>query len=133
VGRASQPSRKTSRNLRLEEREDRRLGRRSDEPVPIGVKELRRACLKALAVPATSREEKRTQRRDLNSLFVAIQFFTYFGASSHSPDCKYWSIDAAALRPAPMARITVAAPVTMSPPAKTPRFDVFSVSGSAAM
>ena len=40
---------------------------------------------------------------------------------------------AAALRPAPIARMTVAAPVTMSPPAKTPGFDVAPVSSSAAM
>jgi hypothetical protein len=32
-------------------------------------------------------------------------------------------MEAAAVRPAPMARMTVAAPVTMSPPAKTPRLD----------
>ena len=32
---------------------------------------------------------------------------------------------AAALRPAPIARITVAPPVTISPPAKTPLRDVF--------
>ena len=38
---------------------------------------------------------------------------------------------ATALRPAPMARMTVAAPVTMSPPAKTPFFEVRSVSWSA--
>ena len=63
----------------LEEMEDRRLGRRSDEPVPFRVKELRRACLKALAVPDISREERRTLRRDLNSLFVAIQLFSYPG------------------------------------------------------
>src|SRR5664279_2961168 len=37
---------------------------------------------------------------------------------------KYSLIDLAALRPAPMARITVAPPVTMSPPAKTPGFEV---------
>ena len=63
----------------LEEMENRRLGRRSDEPVPFRVKELRRACLKALAVPGISREERRTLRRDLNSLFVAIQLFSYPG------------------------------------------------------
>ncbi len=33
---------------------------------------------------------------------------------------RYWSMAAAALRPAPIARITVAAPVTASPPANTP-------------
>ena len=63
----------------LEEMEDRRLGRRSDEPVPFRVKELRRACLKALAVPGISREDRCALRRDLNSLFVAIQLFSYPG------------------------------------------------------
>ena len=59
--------------------EDRRPGRRSDEPVPFRVKELRRACLKALAAPGVTRDERRTLRRDLNSLFVAIQLFSYPG------------------------------------------------------
>jgi 1-acyl-sn-glycerol-3-phosphate acyltransferase len=63
----------------LDELEDRRLGKRSDEPVPFRVKELRRACLKALADPGITREQKRTVRRDLNSLFVAIQLFSYPG------------------------------------------------------
>ncbi len=63
----------------LDEMEDRRLGRRSDEPVPFRVKELRRSCLKALAAPGMTREEQRTARRDLNSLFVAIQLFSYPG------------------------------------------------------
>ena len=53
------------------------------------------------------------------------------GASYQPPVCRYSSIERAALRPAPMARMTVAAPVTMSPPAKTPFFEVRSVSGSA--
>ena len=47
------------------------------------------------------------------------------------PEVRYSWIERAALRPAPMARMTVAAPVTMSPPAKTPFFDVRRVSGSA--
>ena len=34
----------------------------------------------------------------------------------------------AALRPAPIAKITVAAPVTASPPAKTPSRDVAPIS-----
>jgi hypothetical protein len=37
------------------------------------------------------------------------------------------------LRPAAIARITVAEPVTMSPAANPPPFEVRSVSGSAAM
>ncbi len=63
----------------LDEMEDRRIGRRSDEPVPVRVKELRRCCLKALAAPGVTREDQRTARRDLNSLFVAIQLFSYPG------------------------------------------------------
>ena len=39
----------------------------------------------------------------------------------------------AAFRPAPMARITVAAPVTMSPPAQTWSREVFPVSAFATM
>ena len=42
------------------------------------------------------------------------------------------SIVSAARFPAPIARITVAEPVTMSPPAKTPRLDV-PPSASASM
>jgi 1-acyl-sn-glycerol-3-phosphate acyltransferase len=63
----------------LDEMEDRRLGRRCEEPVPVRVKELRRACLKALAAPEIIQEERRTLRRDLNSLFVTIQLFSYPG------------------------------------------------------
>ena len=45
-----------------------------------------------------------------------------FGAfgSHHSPSWRYLSIAMPASRPAPAALMTVAAPVTMSPPAKTP-------------
>ena len=50
-----------------------------------------------------------------------------------SPDRRYASMAAAALRPAPIARMTVAPPVTMSPPAKTPGLDVRIVSGSTSM
>jgi len=45
------------------------------------------------------------------------------------PVFKYSSIAFAAFRPAPIARITVAPPVTMSPAAKTPCLLVFNVSG----
>src|SRR3989304_682699 len=48
-------------------------------------------------------------------------------------DWRYSWIAVAALRPAPIARITVAAPVTMSPPAYTPSRLVAHVSGSATM
>ena len=46
---------------------------------------------------------------------------------------RYSWMDLAALRPAPIASITVAEPVTMSPPAQTPSMLVFPVSGSASM
>jgi len=38
----------------------------------------------------------------------------------HSPVLRYWWIDWAARRPAPILRITVALPVTTSAPANTP-------------
>ena len=44
---------------------------------------------------------------------------------------RYSSIPFAAAFPAPMARITVAAPVTASPPANTPAFEVAPFSSSA--
>ena len=43
------------------------------------------------------------------------------------------TISCPALRPAPMARMTVAAPVTMSPPAKTLGMEVSPVFSSASM
>jgi 1-acyl-sn-glycerol-3-phosphate acyltransferase len=67
------------RSFILDEMEDRRLGRRSDEPVPIRVKELRRECLKALAAPDVTSAARKALRRDLNRLFVAIQLFSYPG------------------------------------------------------
>jgi len=69
-------------NLRaeiLDRMEDRRDGRRRTEPAPVRVKELRRACLEALADPATTPEAARALRHDLNDLFVAVQLFTYPG------------------------------------------------------
>ena len=49
------------------------------------------------------------------------------------PPCSQVAMPRAARRPAPMARITVAPPVTMSPPAKTPGRLVDWVASSAAM
>jgi hypothetical protein len=43
------------------------------------VKDLRRACLKALADPATDPEQRAILRQDLNQLFLAIQLFSYPG------------------------------------------------------
>jgi len=43
------------------------------------------------------------------------------GGDCYQPDAvRYWWMAWAACRPAPMAEITVAPPVTISPPAKTP-------------
>ncbi len=50
-----------------------------DEPAPVRVKELRRACLKGLADPETTPERRACLRRDLNDLFLAIQLFSYPG------------------------------------------------------
>ena len=63
----------------------------------------------------------------------------FFGSGSsstttgHSFVCRYFSIAFAARRPAPNARMTVAPPVTMSPPAKTPRRFAAYVFGSTLM
>ena len=63
----------------LERIEDRRLGKRSTEDEPVRVKELRRACLDALAVPGVSDDEAAALRRDLNDLFVVVQLYSYPG------------------------------------------------------
>lgn len=63
----------------LDRIEDRRLGKRRDDTVPVRVKELRRACLDVLAAPATTAEEASVARRDLHDLFVAIQCYSYPG------------------------------------------------------
>ena len=69
--------------------------------------------------------------------------YSHLGISSLSLSCedpapaygfvRYEWIAAAARRPAPMARITVALPVTMSPPANTPLREVCCVVGSASI
>ncbi len=63
----------------LSEIEDRRLGKRSLESTPVRVKELRRACLKAIDDPATTIDQKRELRRDFDALFLCIQMFSYPG------------------------------------------------------
>lgn len=62
----------------LDQLEDRHFGRRRDEPVPVRVKELRRACLDKLGGGAAPEETARL-RRDLNDIFVVVQVFTYPG------------------------------------------------------
>ena len=63
----------------LERIEDRRFHRRSVEPDPVRVKELRRACLDALARPGCTAEEAAEARRDLNDLFAVVQLYSYPG------------------------------------------------------
>ena len=60
--------------------ETRRLaGKTRGETVPERVKELRRACLDALADAKTTPDEANVLRRDLHDLFVAVQLFSYPG------------------------------------------------------
>jgi 1-acyl-sn-glycerol-3-phosphate acyltransferase len=69
-------------NLRtqiLNQIEDRRLGKRGTDDVPVRVKELRRACLEALADPKTTPAEAERLRLDLDDLFGVVQLFSYPG------------------------------------------------------
>jgi len=59
--------------------EQAHFGRRSAEPVPVRVKELRHACLDELAKPATNPDRAAELRGDLNDVFVAVQLFSYPG------------------------------------------------------
>ena len=59
--------------------EDRLFPKRSNEPVPVRVKNLRHACLERLAKPETTIAEAHALRRDLNDLFVVVQAFSYPG------------------------------------------------------
>jgi 1-acyl-sn-glycerol-3-phosphate acyltransferase len=63
----------------LDELEDRRVGTRRADPVPVRVKELRRVCLDLLARPETTPEEAYRLRGDLNDLHVVVQLFSYVG------------------------------------------------------
>jgi hypothetical protein len=63
----------------LDRIEDRRVGKRRDDTVPIRVKELRRVCLDVLADPKTTADEAARVRKDLHDLFFAIQLFSYPG------------------------------------------------------
>jgi hypothetical protein len=67
------------RNHILDQIEDRRLGKRKIDAVPVRVKELRRACLEALADAKTTPEEAEKVRHDLDDLFGVIQLFSYPG------------------------------------------------------
>src|SRR5208282_3757157 len=72
-------------------------------------------------------EDGRLSSRTLQSLSLPRK--------RHSPLLlvRYSWMDFAARRPAPMARITVALPVTISPPANTPFREVCCEAGSASM
>ncbi len=63
----------------LDEMEVRHQIPRRNVPAPIRVKELRRSCLKALADPQTTPEQKSRLRLDLEALFLAISLFSYPG------------------------------------------------------
>jgi 1-acyl-sn-glycerol-3-phosphate acyltransferase len=63
----------------LDRLEDRLLGKRGQASEPVRVKELRRACLDALAVPGCTPEAAELLRRDLNDLFAIVQLYSYPG------------------------------------------------------
>jgi 1-acyl-sn-glycerol-3-phosphate acyltransferase len=63
----------------LNQIEDRRLHKRQTDAVPVRVKELRRACLEALADPKTTPTEAEALRRDLEDLFGVMKLFSYPG------------------------------------------------------
>jgi 1-acyl-sn-glycerol-3-phosphate acyltransferase len=67
------------RTFLLDRIEDRRLNKRSTEAEPVRVKELRRACLDALAAPGVSTAEAAALRNDLSDLFVVVQLYSYPG------------------------------------------------------
>ncbi len=59
--------------------EQAHFGKRSAEPVPVRVKELRHACLEELARPATTPRRADELRGELNDVFVVVQLFSYPG------------------------------------------------------
>ena len=63
----------------LDRIEDKRVGKRREDAVPVRIKELRKVCLEALAKADTPPDEVAGLRRDLNDLFVALQLFSYPG------------------------------------------------------
>src|ERR1035441_3344356 len=65
---------------------------------------------------------------------VLVQYAMTLGTGRwHYTTPIYSNMPWAARRPAPMARMTVAAPVTISPPANTPGMDVMPVRSSVSM
>ena len=57
----------------------RHFGKPHADPVPVRVKDLRHACLEALANPDTTPERVHELRGELNDLFVAVQLYSYPG------------------------------------------------------
>ena len=69
----------TLRDSILDRIEDKRVGKRRVDTVPVRIKELRRVCLEALTEPGVTPELASELRRDLNDIFVALQLFSYPG------------------------------------------------------
>jgi 1-acyl-sn-glycerol-3-phosphate acyltransferase len=67
------------RDAILDDIEDRRVGKRRNDTVPVRVKELRRACLDSLAKADITPAQAYDLRRDLHDLFVVVQMFSYPG------------------------------------------------------
>lgn len=63
----------------LDTLDERHFGKRHADPVPVRVKDLRHACLEALAHPGTTPERAHELRGELNDLFVAVQLYSYPG------------------------------------------------------
>ena len=72
-------------------------------------------------------------QHEKQGLFVERQREFESERRAYHPRVRYWCMESEAFLPAPIARMTVAEPVTISPPAHTPFFVVLPVSGSAMM
>jgi 1-acyl-sn-glycerol-3-phosphate acyltransferase len=71
------------RDAILDQIEDRRVGKRRLDTVPVRIKELRKVCLDALVKVGTTPAESILIRKDLNDIFVALQLFSYRGDYVH--------------------------------------------------
>ena len=69
----------TLRDSILDRIEDKHVGKRRVDTVPVRIKELRRVCLEALTRPGLTTDQVEGLRRDLNDIFVALQLFSYPG------------------------------------------------------
>ena len=94
------------------------------------------ASTRALNKNRISLQQENSRFSIPNSTFSVLysEFLTsHSGLEIYHPQVRYLCIESEASRPAPMARITVACPVTISPPAQTPFLVVLPVSGSATI